>query len=308
MRWRRTSAKLFFRFRKVGRPVARNWGTPAEAILQIVVGARSDVGMVRQNNEDCFAVDPALNLFILCDGMGGQAAGEVASKLGVDVLLEHCRQAARNPHLGMMEGYQEEFSRASNRLASGIRLANQAIHEAAGQQAATAGMGATVVAAQITDNVLSVAHVGDSRLYLFRNGELRQLTRDHSLVMEQVRKGLISREEAEQSEMANVILRALGAEPTVKVDLNEVWLAQGDWVLLCSDGLTRMVPDTQIEQVLAEASSPQQASDRLVEVANENGGEDNVTVIVTSVQPSPHVSVWKKLTRLFLGGDRVWPN
>ena len=276
--------------------------------MQIVVGARSDVGMVRQNNEDCFAVDPGLNLFILCDGMGGQAAGEVASKLGADVLLEHCRQAAKNPHLGMMEGYQEEFSRATNRLASGIRLSNQAIHEAAGQQNSTAGMGSTVVAAQVTDNVLSVAHVGDSRAYLFRNGELRQLTRDHSLVMEQVRKGLISREEAEQSEMANVILRALGAEPTVQVDLDEVWLAEGDQVLLCSDGLTRMVSDTLIAQVLAEASSPQQASDRLVEVANENGGEDNVTVIVAYVQPSPRVSVWKKLARLFLGGDRVWPN
>ena len=123
-----------------------------------------------------------------------------------------------------------------------------------------------------------------------------------------MRKGLISAEEAEHSEIANVILRALGAEPTVQVDIDELWVQSGDQVLLCSDGLTRMVPDTQIEQVLAEASSPQQASDRLVEVANENGGEDNVTVIVTSVQPSPHVSVWKKLTRLFLGGDRVWPN
>ncbi|MBI4460589.1 MAG: Stp1/IreP family PP2C-type Ser/Thr phosphatase [Acidobacteria bacterium] len=276
--------------------------------MQIAVGARSDVGMVRQNNEDSFAVEPGLNLYILCDGMGGQAAGEVASKLGVDVLLEHCRQAARNPHLGMMEGYQQEFSEPTNRLASGIRLANQAIHEAAGQKASTAGMGSTVVAARITGNVLSVGHVGDSRLYLFRNGELKQLTRDHSLVMEQVRKGLISREEAERSEMANVILRALGAEPTVQVDLDEVWLAEGDWILLCSDGLTRMVSDTVIGQVLAEASSPQEASDRLVEVANENGGEDNVTVVVIALRPTPPLSVWKKLTRLFLGGDRVWPN
>ncbi|MBI3895635.1 MAG: Stp1/IreP family PP2C-type Ser/Thr phosphatase [Acidobacteria bacterium] len=276
--------------------------------MEIAVGARSDVGMVRGNNEDSFAVDPGLNLFILCDGMGGQAAGEVASKLGVDVLLEHCRQAAKNPHLGMMEGYQQELSRATNRLASGIRLANQAIHEAAGKQSSTAGMGSTVVAAQITGHVLSIGHVGDSRLYLFRNRELRQLTRDHSLVMEQVRKGLISREEAEQSAMANVIMRALGAEATVQVDLDEVWLAEGDWILLCSDGLTRMVSDTLIVQVLAEVSSPQQAADRLVEVANENGGEDNVTVIVVSVRASPPLSMWGKLARLFLGGDRVWPN
>lgn len=239
--------------------------------------------------------------------MGGQAAGEVASKLGVDMILEHCRQAARNPQLEMVGEYGQEFSAGSNRLASSIRLSNQAIHEAAEQKPSTVGMGSTVVAAQLTGNVLSIAHVGDSRIYLFREGELRQLTQDHSLVMEQVRQGLISREEAEQSELSNVIMRALGAEPTVQVDLDELWVSEGDQILLCSDGLTRMVSDAQMAPVLAEPFlTAQQACERLVELANELGGEDNVSVILVRLQPSPPPSWWRRAVRFILGGNRVW--
>ena len=276
--------------------------------MRITVGARSDMGLVRKNNEDSFAVDLSLNLFILCDGMGGQAAGEIASKLGVDIIGEHCRQAAENPQHAMVGEYMQEFSAATNRLASAIRLSNQAIHEAAEQHASTSGMGSTVVAAQVTGNILSIAHVGDSRIYLLHEGELRQLTQDHSLVMEQVRKGLISLAEAEQSELANVIVRALGAEPTVEVDLDELWLHEGDQILLCSDGLTRMASDTQIAQILSEPWTAQQACERLVELANENGGEDNVTVIVLRLLPPLPLNPWKKLVRFLFGGNRVWPN
>lgn len=276
--------------------------------MQVEVGARSDTGMVRSNNEDCFAVDLSLNLFILCDGMGGQAAGEVASRLGVQVIGDHSRQAAKNPRLAMVGEYQEEFSSQTNRLASSIRLSNLAIYEAAEKQPSTVGMGSTVVAAQLNGSVLSVAHVGDSRLYLFRAGQLQQVTEDHSLVMEQVRRGLISPEEAEESEMANVIMRALGAEPTVEVEMDELWLNPDDRILLCSDGLTRMVPDAQIGAVLAAAPSAQQASDRLVELAIEHGGEDNVTVIVVRFRTSPTGSLWGKLVSFFLGGNRAWPN
>jgi len=262
--------------------------------------------LVRQNNEDRFAVDLSLNLYILCDGMGGQAAGEVASKLGVDIILEHCRQAARNPQLEIVGAIEQEYSAATNRLASSIRLSNQAIHEAAERQAATVGMGSTVVAAQLNGNVLSIAHVGDSRIYLYHEGELRQLTQDHSLVMEQVRRGLISREEAEQSELSNVIMRALGAEPTVQVDMDELWVNEGDQVLLCSDGLTRMASDAQIAAVLGDRFTPQQACERLVELANELGGEDNVSVILVRLQPSPPPSWWTRAWGFILGGNRVW--
>jgi len=259
--------------------------------------------MVRKNNEDCFAVDLPLDLFVLCDGMGGQAAGEVASKLGVDVIREHLRLASKNPQLPMVGDCKPEFTAVTNRLASGIRLSNQAIREAAQSHPSTNGMGSTVVAAQLAGNVLSIAHVGDSRIYLLRNGSLQPLTRDHSLVMEQVRKGLISAEEAENSGVANIILRALGAEETVNVDMDEIWVQPGDQFLLCSDGLTRMVSDEGIAQVLTEATSAQRACDRLVQIANDNGGEDNVTAVVGRIKPSSWWTNWEKMARSLFGGN-----
>jgi len=274
--------------------------------LQIAFGVRSDVGLVRTNNEDHFAVDPDLNLFVLCDGMGGQAAGEVASRMGAEMILEHYREGSQNLRAGLEGPYREEFSAQTNRLLSAIRISNKAIYEAANGSSATTGMGSTVVAVQISGNVMSVAHVGDSRVYLCRNGELRQLTEDHSLVHEQVRQGLISAEEAERSELANVILRALGAEPTVLADLDELWVGAKDQILLCSDGLTRMVPDAEIAKVLAADQTPQEAADRLVEMANERGGEDNTTVIVARLLPP--VTGWRRWLRFFKGGDRAWLN
>ena len=274
--------------------------------MEIVYGVRSDVGLVRTNNEDHFGVDPSLNLFVLCDGMGGQAAGEVASRMGVELILEHIRQAQASPRGGLEGIYREEFSLQSNRLLSSIRLSNKAIFEAAAEPSTMSGMGSTVVAVQISGNVMSVAHVGDSRVYLLRNGELRQLTEDHSLVREQIRQGLLSPEEAERSELANVILRALGAEPSVEADLDELWVGARDQVLLCSDGLTRMVPDAEIAKILATAPTPQQAADQLVELANEKGGEDNTTVIVARLLPA--LRGWKRWMQLLRGGERTWPN
>jgi protein phosphatase len=271
--------------------------------LRVEAGARSDIGLVRHNNEDCFAVEDPLNLFILCDGMGGQAAGEVASKLAVEVILEHCRQAEQNPALSFVGDVRPEFAPQTNRLASAIRLSNEAIREAAESRLSTRGMGSTVVAARLAESVLSIAHVGDSRIYLYRQGQLQQLTQDHSLVMEQVRKGMLTLEEAEHSSIANVIMRALGAEKAVKVDLDEIWVQEDDQFLLCSDGLSRMVTDEGIAQVLAEARTAQQAADRLVEIANDNGGEDNVTVIVARLKPS---GLWKRFTKMAasIGGKR----
>ncbi len=275
--------------------------------MEILVGARSDVGLVRTNNEDHFAVESALKLLILCDGMGGQAAGEVASRMAVEILLTHCQETLRDPQASWEGVYQEEFSAHTNRLASGIRLSNKAIFEAAsGEATSVSGMGCTVVAAHISGSVMSIAHVGDSRIYLFRNGQLRQLTQDHSLVWEQVRQGVLTPQEAEQSELANVILRALGAEPSVDVDLDEMWVGPGDQVLLCSDGLTRMVPDEEIASVLSAVMHPQEAADRLVELANEKGGEDNTTVIIARLFPS--LSGWRRWVRSLRGGDRAWPN
>lgn len=275
--------------------------------MKIAYGSKSHPGKVRENNEDYCAVDPALNLFIVCDGMGGQAAGEVASKMGADILLKHCRDMDHIKDHGTDEITGRVYSPATARLARGVQKSNAAVFEAGNNDMTLAGMGSTVVAVQINDNVMSLAHVGDSRVYQLRQEKLKQLTNDHSLVMEQVRLGMLSKEEVENSEMGNVILRALGAEPFVEVDLEEVWLQAGDTILLCSDGLSRMVPDEQIAQILVSNKDPQQAANQLVEAAINNGGEDNVTVIVIRLLTSK--TGWlKKLAGIFQRGDGKWQN
>lgn len=269
--------------------------------LEFVVGARTDVGQRRSNNEDAFAMVPQMNLYVLSDGMGGQAAGEVASKLAVETITGSLKQASEAGQKVVYGDDNPNVSEFTNQLASAIRLSNQAIRETAKKHASQRDMGATIVTSWMQGQVMSIAHVGDSRIYLLRGEEMKQLTEDHSLVMEQVRRGLISREEAERSEMQNIIVRALGAEDSVNVDVDEVFLMPGDFVVLCSDGLTKMLPDEGIARVIRETSSPQEAADRLVDIANENGGEDNVTVIVVQVKEAKPRGLLALLKLLFIG-------
>jgi protein phosphatase len=183
----------------------------------------------------------------------------------------------------MIGAADRQFSTQTNRLASAIRLANQAIRNAAKQTAEWEGMGTTVVSAALDGQVLSVAHVGDSRMYLIRGDTIQQLTADHSLVAEQVRRGLLTEEEAERSPQQNIITRALGVDDTVDVALDEVPLIREDRVLLCSDGLTRGVKPAEILEAIRREEEPQDASERLVELANAAGGLDNTTVILITV-------------------------
>jgi serine/threonine protein phosphatase PrpC len=243
-------------------------------------GARSDTGCVRENNEDSYRIAPDLSLFVLSDGMGGLEAGEIASRMAVDAVLAQYREAEANPDLPLRGEPVESVSAASNRLASAIRFANDQIYRAAQQDTGQRGMGATIVAVKCTDHRMSVAHVGDSRIYRLRAGKLEQLTNDHSFVAEQVRNGKMTQEEADHSTMQNVLVRALGVDPGVDVDLSEVPLIEGDTVLLCSDGLTRELSDEQIAAVLGETRNPETAAAELVDLAKRAGGGDNVTVIV----------------------------
>lgn len=255
-------------------------GTVLTAIPQSGYGARTDKGRVRENNEDSFAVQSELNLFVLSDGMGGQASGEIASRIATETVVEYCLAAERDslsvPELERLSG----LSDASSQLAAGVRRANSAIRSATIDHAERQGMGATIVAVRFEGCRMSVAHVGDSRAYRFRSGQLEQLTRDHSFVSEQLRQGLLTPEEAEQSQLQNVLLRALGPEPDVEIDVTEELVLDGDAVLLCSDGLTREIGDAQIAAILEQDEEPQAAADHLVEAANEAGGADNITVIV----------------------------
>jgi PPM family protein phosphatase len=269
--------------------------------LEYSIGAKTDVGMRRSNNEDCFALVPQLNLCVLSDGMGGQNAGEVASKMTVDTIAGCLREANGNGQKLVFGEQNAQVSDSTNQLASAVRLANRAVWEAGHKHAHTEGMGATVVAAWLHSSIMGIAHVGDSRIYLLREGaDMQQLTQDHSLVMEQVRRGLITAEEAEHSEMQNIIVRAMGAEENVNVDVDEVLLLAGDHVVLCSDGLTKMVDNEGIAQIVREAATPQQAAERLVEAANDAGGDDNVTVIVVRVQRSKPKGFLALLKSLFM--------
>lgn len=265
-------------------------------------GARTDLGRVRENNEDSYLVAPDLNLFVLCDGMGGQASGEVASRTATKAIVEHCRKAESDPSLPLEGSRDTAISERSNRLASAIRSANRLVHSMAQGNAAQEGMGATVVAIWVDGERMSLTHVGDSRAYRLREGRLEQLTQDHSFVAEQVRRGIMTAQEAERSKLQNVLLRALGPDSEIEVELSEHALSEGDSFLVCSDGLTRELSDTQIAGILGEAEEAQEAADRLVELANQAGGGDNITVIVLRYAPRP-VGAFARIGRWFRNSD-----
>lgn len=251
--------------------------------MHIQTGARTDLGRVRKNNEDSYYMEPALQLYVLSDGMGGEAHGEVASQLAVQTVLTHCRQGENSRTTPIFGESSPDVSEKTNRLASAIHLANRKVFETAASNPEQQGMGATLVAAWIDGPRLSIAHVGDSRAYLLRAGSMDQLTADHSLVAEKVRVGILTPQEADASELQSVLTRAVGTNSSVEVDTDEQALLVGDVVLLCSDGLTRMVTDPEIASLLLTSTSAQESADRLVDLANDNGGVDNATVIVLRV-------------------------
>jgi serine/threonine protein phosphatase PrpC len=253
--------------------------------LQISSGGATHVGMVRTNNEDCFRIVPSLQLYVLADGMGGEAHGEVASSLAVETVVKHCLEGQENPSAKLFGEAKPGLTPRTRRVLSAIHLANEKVFQSAEDHPEQQGMGATLTVAWIGDSHLSIGHVGDSRLYLLRSGALQQLTSDHSLVAEQVRRGILSASEAEQSNLQSILLRALGTQPEVEVDSEEVALFPGDVLLLCSDGLTRMVTEPEIAGALQSEPQPQRAAEKLVVLANESGGVDNVTVIVVSLRP-----------------------
>ncbi|HXX99512.1 MAG TPA: Stp1/IreP family PP2C-type Ser/Thr phosphatase [Candidatus Limnocylindrales bacterium] len=255
-------------------------------VVQIVSGGVTDVGRVRTNNEDSFRIVEPLNLFILSDGMGGEAHGEVASSMAVETIEKYCSKTDESGDSGVtLHGSaSESWSPQTKRLQNAVFQANHSIYQSAQNHPEQRGMGATVTAGWVNGSKLSIAHVGDSRAYLLRTGALQQLTNDHSLVAEQVRRGIITPQQAEESDMQSVLLRALGAHPDVDVDVDEIDLMPRDLLLFCSDGLTRMVTEPEIAGKLQSETDPAAAAQKLVDFANERGGLDNVTVIVALIQ------------------------
>lgn len=270
--------------------------------LTTQVAAKTDVGSVRTNNEDNFGYDSRYGIFVVCDGMGGAAAGEVASKLSVDTVLNYFRESANSQNYPSYGQTFEGVSERANALASAIQLANSAVFQRGSQHASQRGMGSTVVSVLAKGNYFSIGHVGDSRIYLVRHGAIQQLTNDHSLVMEQVRRGLITREQAESSQMQNIIIRALGSEETVKPDVDDLIALPGDILVLASDGLTKHVKDEWILGIVQEAPTLEQACQDLIDSANAYGGDDNITCLLIKMVEQP----WYK--RLFSGGSKSWRN
>src|SRR5262245_49755500 len=227
--------------------------------MRVTVGAATDIGQVREGNEDSYLVEEPL--YAVADGMGGHRGGEVASSLALEIV-------------------QQLFERHEGTLADQVVRANRAVFDRSQNDRSVSGMGTTLTAALIDDDKVHLVHVGDSRAYLLQDGRLTQLTEDHTLVHRMVMEGEITQEEAETHPHRSILTRALGVDESVQIDEGDVQVGTGDRLLLCTDGLTGMVSEEEIQQILVESAEPQEAVDRLVKVANRAGGIDNITAVV----------------------------
>jgi protein phosphatase len=247
----------------------------------------TDVGRKRKHNEDAFSLEREEGLFVVADGMGGHAAGEVAAKITVETIGEFIAATRQKEEATWPFKYNHELQFNSNRLAIAIEKANERVMSAVAAQPWLKGMGTTVVAGLLNEKILSLAHVGDSRAYLYRSGELTRLTDDHSWVHEQVSAGILTEDEAKTHPLKNVVTRALGGGPSVSPDLREMEFTPGDAFLFCSDGLTTMLSDEEIRDVVAadEKKDAKALCKDLVDLANEKGGVDNITVVFVKVEP-----------------------
>jgi PPM family protein phosphatase len=240
----------------------------------------SDVGLKRSHNEDSFLRSDELGLFVVADGMGGHAAGEVASNTAIESIQHFVERQASDEHTTWPFGLDPQYSTAANGLLNGLRLANQRLCALQQERPEFTGMGTTIAALRIHGEEATVAHVGDSRVYRFREPEPMLLTSDHSWVNEQVQKNIITADEARNHRYKNVITRALGNRTDLEIDVRIEQVLPGDVFLLCSDGLSGMVSDETVAEVVRGTEDLRECSNRLVNLANEAGGNDNVTVLL----------------------------
>ena len=249
--------------------------------MKIEVSGQTHVGMKRNHNEDNLLLLPEERLFVVADGMGGHSSGEVASQIAVEEVAEFFRMTSQDLEITWPYKMDKQKNYDENRLATGVKLANMRIFEKASSETKYKGMGTTIVTVYFAkDSEVVVGHVGDSRVYFFRENTLRQVTEDHSLLNDYLKAKKLTPEEIDAFPHKNVIVRALGMKDTVVVDINRVEPKDGDIFLLCSDGLSGMVPDKQIEQILQSQPDLDKACAMLIDAANANGGNDNVTCVL----------------------------
>ena len=283
--------------------------------MRLRVGAATNKGRVRDINEDVFVLRAAQGLFVVCDGMGGGPDGEVASRIAADTIVQQLgggfsaervgddgRRSGPSQSKGSVDGLLPQ----TMRLAEAVRFSNGVVYRHGHDDPRRAGMGTTVVGAWLEDHVASVAHVGDSRAYMWHEGRLQPLTRDHSLVEALVSEGVIASSNRLSASQQNVLLRVLGGQPEVEVDVREIPVQPGDYLLLCSDGLTRMVPESALSEAIGRIRHPQRICDHLVDAANRNGGTDNITVVVVQVADGWRrrlTNLWKRRVGDVLGAE-----
>lgn len=246
----------------------------------------SDAGCSRANNEDCITWNSELGLAILTDGMGGAKAGEIAGRIAAETVLKEVREHINQLFSKPTHAVEEKYSQAGRILYNALAKANSVILGIAEEQLECKGMGATTVATLFHDNRVSVAHVGDSRLYLLRNGMLRQITEDHTVIYELIKCGLYTREQAEESINKNIVTRAVGVTTDLRVDILEESALPDDIFMLCSDGLTDLVPDSAIQELLETGSKLNYTAQKLVDLAKKFGGNDNISLILIRVLKS----------------------
>ena len=268
--------------------------------MKIKFGARTDVGLSRQFNEDCYLIDEDLGLYVVADGMGGSAGGEIASRMACDEVHKHVRENMNliNSFVGGKEEVQQKD--VSNMLDAAVQDACTAVFNRASVEKELSGMGTTVVVLLSAGEQLFVAHVGDSRLYLRRSGQIHQLTRDHSLVEELKKLGKISNKTQVKAKYRNAITRAVGIYENVQVDTLELTPLPGDRYLVCSDGFHSTADDEELLRLLEEPA-PDEASDNLIRHANSRGGKDNITVVLVDVvetEPARAELTQKKISTL----------
>ncbi len=250
------------------------------------VGVLSDIGKRREKNEDGYLVEGSV--FAVADGMGGHTSGEIASATALGTIRQNLSQIPDARHMPQW-------------LTHSIQEANTAVYQQSETEVKNTGMGTTLTLSVLLDNQLFVGHVGDSRAYSLRDKGLKQITEDHTWVAEMVKKGALSAEEAETHPQRSILTRALGIGEAVPVDIASSQVKQGDKILLCTDGLTSMLGDEQVEEIMNEPSNPQSICQKLVDAANQEGGYDNITVIVIEIEDLPESGTkspwWKGIFR-----------
>ena len=271
--------------------------------MQVKASGITDVGLKREGNEDSFSLDESLNLFVVADGMGGHLAGEVASQIAVEMITKSYRKWIEN------ETREDELfgvpdsslSLQGNYIESSIKLANQVVYEMALEYKRYHGMGTTVVILLVLPSLIIAANVGDSRLYLIRNDKIERLSKDHTIVSEQVEMGMMTEEESETSPLKHVLTRNLGSAEKVEPDVFEIEPSNNDRFVLCSDGLTDLVSDEEILQMALNENDPENLCSQFVEKALKRGGHDNTTVIsiFLSDVAGPNKGLIKKIGILF---------